>query len=46
MRCNTGAGSRLVIKNGTKEIGRIEKSGNYRISFDDARNLKVVKMAD
>lgn len=46
MRCNIGAGSRLVVKNGAKEIGRIEKSGNYRISYDDARNLKIVKMAE
>lgn len=46
MRCNIGAGSRLVVKNGAKEIGRIEKSGNYRIAYDDARNLKIVKMAD
>ena len=46
MRCNIGAGSRLVVKNGAKEIGRIEKSGTYRISYDDARNLKIVKMAE
>ena len=46
MRCNIGAGSRLVVKNGNKEITRIEKSGNYRISYDDARNLKIVKMAE
>ena len=46
MRCNIGAGSRLIIRNGSKEIGRIEKTGNYRIAFDDARNLKIVEMTD
>ena len=46
MRCNIGAGSQLVVKNGTKEIGRIEKVGSYRITFDEARNVKLVKMTE
>ena len=46
MRCNIGAGSQLVVKNGTKEIGRIEKVGSYRITFDEARTVKLVKMTE
>ena len=46
MRCNIGAGSRLIIRNGSKEIGRIEKTGNYRITFNEARDMRIVKMTD
>jgi hypothetical protein len=46
MRCNIGGGSKVRFVNGKNEISNITKTGNYRITFDEARNLKIVKMAD
>ena len=46
MRCNIGGGSKVRFVNGKTEISTIAISGNYRITFDEARNLKIVKMAE
>ena len=51
MRCDIEDGSKLKIikqdvKNNIDEVlFTITTSGNYRITFDEARNLKVIRMA-
>ena len=46
MRCNIGGGGCIVFNKGDVVVDTIRAKGNYRIAFDDARNLKVVKMTD
>ena len=46
MRCNIGNDSQLIFINGNSKIGQITCSGNYRITFNEASDLKIVKMAE
>jgi hypothetical protein len=46
MRCNVGGGGRIDFVRDTTLIDTISISGNYRIAFDDARNLRIVKMTN
>jgi hypothetical protein len=46
MRCNIGNDSQLIFINGNSKIGQITCSGNYRITFNEASDMKIVKMAD
>ena len=46
MRCNVGGGGRIDFVRDTILIDTISISGNYRIAFDDARNLRIVKMTN
>ena len=46
MRCNIGGGGCIVFNKNEVGVDTIQTKGNYRIAFDDARNLKIVKMTD
>lgn len=46
MRCNIGNGSEVCFKDGNNAISNITTSGSYRIVFDEARNLKILKVAE
>lgn len=46
MRCNIGGGGCIVFNKNEVGVDTIQAKGNYRISYDDARNLKIVKMTD
>ncbi len=46
MRCDIGGGGSIVFNKNDVGVDTIRAKGNYRIAFDDARNLKIVKMAD
>lgn len=46
MRCNIGAGSRLIFIDNNNIIEQITSSGNYRITFNEARDMRIVKMTN